>query len=59
LTQALANRRLQLRRQWAGLANQLDFSKKPLLADAQKKVEKALRELNDDEERIFVRYAGA
>lgn len=59
ISQALINRRRQLRQQWAGLANQLDFSKKPHLKQAQKKVEQALRDLNDDEEQLFVKYAGA
>lgn len=59
ISQALKNRRLQLRTQWAELANQLDFSKKPYLKEAQKKVEQALRDLNDDEEQLLVEYAGS
>jgi hypothetical protein len=59
ITKALTNRRLQLRKQWASLANQLDFSAKPHLLEAQKRVEQALRELNQDEERILVEYAGS
>jgi hypothetical protein len=55
---AIGNRRTQLRQQWAGLANQLDFSKKPHLKEAQKKVEEAMRFLNNEEERLRVEYAG-
>lgn len=56
--EAILNRRHQLRLQWANLANQLNFSKKPHLAEAQKKVEQALRELDEDEEKLMVEYAG-
>lgn len=59
ITQAISNRRRLLRLQWAGLNNQLDFSKKPHLKEALKKVEQALRDLNADEERLFVEYAGS
>lgn len=58
INRALKNRRIQLRLQWANLANQLDFSKKPHLAEAQKKVEASLKELNEDEEKLLVKYAG-
>ncbi len=59
ISQAIKNRRRQIRIQWANLANQLNFSKKPHLADAQKKVEKALKDLDEDEERLMVEYAGS
>jgi hypothetical protein len=59
ISQAVENRRRQLRVQWAKLSNQFDFSKKPHLLAAQKKVEKALRELNEDEELLMVEYAGS
>jgi hypothetical protein len=59
ITQAVNNRRKQLRLQWAKLSNQLDFSKKPHLAAAQRKVEQALRDLNEDEELLLVEYAGS
>lgn len=58
ISQALQNRRRQLRIQWANLANQMDFSKKPYLTEAQQKVEQALRDLSDDEEKLMVKYAG-
>ncbi len=59
ITKAIINRRRQLRMQWANLANQPDYSKKPLLKEAQKKVEDALRELDLEEEHLMVEYAGS
>lgn len=58
ISKAIINRRRQLRIQWANLANNLDFSKKPHLKEAQKKIEQAIRDLNDDEEMLQVKYAG-
>ncbi len=58
ISKAIKKRRLQLRLQWANLANQPNFSKKPHLLDAQKKVEQALVELERDEELLMVEYAG-
>ena len=58
ITQALVNKRRQLRLQWALLANQPNFSKKPQLLAAQKKIEQALRDLDSDEETFMVEYAG-
>jgi hypothetical protein len=58
ISQAIINKRRQLRLQWAQLANQPNFSKKPYLAGAQKKVEKALRDLDINEELLMVEYAG-
>ncbi len=57
--QAIQNRRRQLRQQWATLANQLNFSEKPHLKEAQHKVEKAMKDLSADEERLIVLYAGS
>ena len=59
IVQAIINKRKQLRLQWARLANQPDFSKKPQLLAAQKKVEQALRDLDSDEEMYMVEFAGA
>ena len=59
ILKAIDNRRRQLRLQWANLANQLDFSTKPHLKEAQKKVEKALQDFNADEEWLIVEYAGS
>ena len=59
IVQGIKNRRKQLRLQWANLNNQLDFSKKPYLQSALQKIEQAIKDLNDDEERLMVEYAGA
>lgn len=58
IVQAIINKRRQLRLQWARLANQPNFSKKPHLAQAQKKVEIALKKLDEDEESLMVAFAG-
>lgn len=58
ICQAIINRRKQLRLQWAKMANQPNYSKKPLLREAQKKVEEALRILDQEEELLMVKYAG-
>lgn len=58
IVQAIINKRRQLRLQWARLANQPNFSKKPELVTAQKKVEAALVELDRDEEKLMIEYAG-
>lgn len=59
IREALINRRKHLRLQWAELNNQLDYRLKPYLQEAKKKVEQALQNLNDEEERLIVEYAGA
>lgn len=58
ITQAITNKRRQLRLEWAKMANQPNFSKKPQLLAAQKKIEKALRDLDTDEEALMIEYAG-
>lgn len=58
ISQAVLAKRRQLRLQWANLANQPNFSKKPHLLAAQKKVEQALRDLDYEEEKLMVEYAG-
>jgi len=57
--QALTNRRKQLRLQWADMANQPDFSKKPHLMEAQKKIQDAMHKLIEEEELLQVEYAGS
>lgn len=58
ITQAITNKRRQLRLEWAKIANQPNFSKKPQLLAAQKKIEQALRNLDTDEEALMIEYAG-
>lgn len=59
IIQAITNKRRQLRLEWAKIANQPNFSKKPQLLTAQKKIEQALRDLDTDEEYLMVEYAGS
>lgn len=59
IAKALKNRRRRLRLHWAELNNQLDYGKKPYLKEAQKKIEQAISDLNEEEERLLVEYAGA
>lgn len=54
---ALENRRRHLITQWAETFNILDFSKKPELAVALKNIEKQLRVIEDDREKIFIEYS--
>lgn len=58
ITQAITNKRRQLRLEWAKMANQPNFSKKPQLHVAQKKIEKSLKDLDTDEEALMIEYAG-
>lgn len=58
ILKGLKNRQRHLRYQWAMLNNQLDFSQKPALHEAQRKIEKAISDLNKEEEDLYVRYAG-
>lgn len=54
---AIENRRKHLLSQWADISTILDFSKKPELADALKNIEKQLRTIEDDREKLFVEYS--
>jgi hypothetical protein len=57
--EALENRRHQLLHQWADVNNMLDFSKKPHLQQALKNIEKQLKNLEDDREKIYTEYSKA
>lgn len=54
---AVENRRHHLLSQWAEVNNILDFSKKPELAEALVNIEKQLRQVEDDREKLFVEYS--
>ncbi len=58
IRQAIKNREKQLRMHWAELTNQLDLSQKPYIKEALKKIELKIEELNEDEERLLIEYAG-
>lgn len=57
IRQGLKNRTKQLRRHWAEMSNQPDFSQKPYLAMAMKNIQKQLEELQTDEEKLQVEYS--
>ena len=54
---AIENRRGHLLTQYAELNNILDFRLKPHLAEAMKNIEKQLREVEGDREKLFVEYS--
>jgi hypothetical protein len=55
--QGLENRRRILRVQWAEINNILDFRLKPNLKIALKNLEKQLKALYKDEERLYLEYS--
>lgn len=57
IKQALDNRYKQLIRQWAEINNFLDFSQKPHLKAALENIQKQLKVLQSDRERLFVEYS--
>ena len=57
IRKALDNRSRQLVTQYAELSNVLDFSKKPEIKEAMKNVEKQIRELREDKERLYMQYS--
>lgn len=50
--QAIKNRRTSLMVNWAEVANQPNYSKKPHLKPIQESIEKQLRQLQEDEEKL-------
>lgn len=57
IKQALDNRRRQLTVQWAEINNFLDFSQKPHLKAALDNIQKQLRVLQNDREKLYVEYS--
>lgn len=57
IRKAIENRRHQLLQQYAEINNMLDFRLKPHLTEAMKNIEKQLREVEDDREKLFVEYS--
>ncbi len=53
----LDNRERQLVLQWAEICNVIDFSLKPHLAEALRNVEKQLKQLGADRERLYLEYS--
>lgn len=57
IRRAVENRRRQLLMQWAEVNNMIDFSLKPHLAETLKNIEKQLKVVERDREKIFVAYS--
>jgi len=57
IRRGLEMRRQHLRVQWAEINNVLDFRLKPHLKDALLNIEKQLKELYKDEERLYLEYS--
>lgn len=57
IRKALENRNRHLITQWAEITNMLDFRLKPHLRDALKNIEKQLKRLQEDKEKLYVEYS--
>lgn len=57
LRKALDNRNKQLLMQWAEINNMLDFRLKPHLAEALKNIEKQMKKLENDREKLYFEYS--
>ncbi len=57
IRKAIENRRKQLVVQWAQVNNVLDFRLKPELQEVLNKLSERIRQLERDQERIWVEYA--
>ena len=52
----LANKDFQLRSEWAEINNQLNFSQKPYLQKALLSIDKQIKDLRSEEDRLFVEF---
>lgn len=57
INEALHNKEKHLWKQWADINNQLNFSKKPYLAEGLKNVQNQIDELHEDQERLLIEYS--
>lgn len=57
IRKALENRRRHLLVLWAEINNMLDFSLKPHLKDALRNIERQLKKLEEDRERLYLEYS--
>lgn len=57
IRKALDNRERQLRVQWAEIVNFLDFSKKPHLKDALENIQKQMKIVEKDREKLYLEYS--
>jgi hypothetical protein len=56
IRKGLDNREFQLKMEWAEIANVLDYSKKPHLAEVLKRIDVARKKLYADRERLYMEY---
>lgn len=57
IDEALHNKEKHLWKQWADINNQLNFSKKPYLAEGLSNIQKQIDRLHDDQERLLLEYS--
>jgi hypothetical protein len=57
IRRALDNRMQQLLTQWAEINNVLDFSLKPHLKEALRNIERQMKKLDADKERLYLEYS--
>lgn len=57
IRQALDNRRHQLLTQWAEINNVIDFRLKPEMSVALENIQKQLKKLEDDREKLYLEYS--
>jgi len=58
IKQALDNRVRNLTVQWAEINNVLDFRLKPGLKEALKNIEKQVKQIENDREKLYLEYSG-
>lgn len=57
IRQALDNRNRQLLVSWAEINNTIDFSLKPQMAEALKNIQKQMKRLDDDRDKLYFDYS--
>lgn len=57
IRQALDNRNKQLLTQWAEINNTIDFRLKPQMADALKNIQKQMKKLDADRDKLYFEYS--
>jgi len=57
IRQAMDNRKKQLQTQWAEMNNVLNFRLKPEMKQALKNIEKQMKELESDREKLYLEYS--
>jgi hypothetical protein len=57
IRKALENRNYHLIKQWAEINNMIDFRLKPEMAEALKNIEKQLKKLQSDKEKLYFEYS--